>query len=110
MNIGGPAITHVMYADNIMLFTNAKRCETETLNECLELYCTWFGQRINKGKSGLVFSKLSQRGLRRDLKHILQMKCLKNDAMYLRASLFLTRHKSKDFKYLQDRLEAWLKG
>ena len=59
MNIGGPAITHVMYADNIMLFTNAKRCETETLNECLELYCTWFGQRINKGKSGLVFSKLS---------------------------------------------------
>ena len=71
MNIGGLAITHVMYADDIMLFTKAKRCETTTLNECLELYCTWSGQRINRGKSGLVFSKLSQRGLRRDLKHIL---------------------------------------
>jgi hypothetical protein len=106
MNIGGLAITHVMYADDIMLFMKAKRCETTTLNECLELYCTWSGQRINRGKSGLVFSKLSQRGLRRDLKHILQMKCLKNDAMYLGAPLFLTRHKSKDFKYLQDRLEA----
>ena len=110
MNIGGPAITHVMYADDIMLFTKAKRCETETLNKCLELYCTWSGQRINKGKSGLVFSKPSQRGLRRDLKHILQMKCLKNDAMYLGAPLFLMRHKSKDFKYLQDRLETQLKG
>ena len=39
MNRGGPDISHVMYADDIMLFSKANVREVEVLNGCLEKYC-----------------------------------------------------------------------
>ena len=44
-NIGGPAITHTMYVDDIILFTKATSREAMTLNDCLEKYCKWSGQQ-----------------------------------------------------------------
>ncbi len=58
MNVTGPAITHVMFADDLMIFAKAQRREVEIINNCLETYCLWSGQRINRDKSGLIFSKL----------------------------------------------------
>jgi hypothetical protein len=43
MNIGGPTITNVMYADDLMLFSKENLREVEALNECLENFCSWFG-------------------------------------------------------------------
>ena len=61
MNVGGPSFTNVMYADDIMLFAKASRREVVTLNTCLEKYCDWSGQLINRDKSGVIFSKLVSR-------------------------------------------------
>jgi hypothetical protein len=61
MNLGGPAFTHVMYADDLILFSKENRREATILNECLEKYCLWSGQLVNRDKSGLVFSKLVQK-------------------------------------------------
>ena len=61
LNIDDPSLTHVMFADDIMLFTRAKQNEVEVLNECLERYCSWSGQNINQDKSGIVLSKLIQK-------------------------------------------------
>ena len=47
MNLAGPAFTHVMFADNIMLFAKANRREAVVLNNCLETYCKWSGQLVN---------------------------------------------------------------
>ncbi len=58
MNTNGPTFTHVMYADDLMLFTKATTREVQVLDECLEKYCECFGQLINREKSGLIFSKL----------------------------------------------------
>lgn len=44
------------------------------------------------------------------VKQILNMKGLKPDADYLGAPLFLSKAPTKDFKYLQDRLDARLMG
>ena len=41
---------------------------------------------------------------------VLQMKVLKQDAIYLSTPLFLSRAPSKDFKFIQDQLEAQLTG
>ena len=61
LNIGGPSLTHVMFADDIMRFTRAKRNEVEVLNECLERYCSWSRRNINRDKSGIVLSKLTKK-------------------------------------------------
>lgn len=46
-SVGGPAITHVMYVDDIVLFSKACRREAATINHCLETYCSGLGQSLN---------------------------------------------------------------
>ena len=38
-SIGNTPIAHVMYADDIVLFSKACRREANTINDCLEKYC-----------------------------------------------------------------------
>ena len=52
-SLNGLAITHVMYADNIVLFSKATRMEAKAINECLDMYCKLSGQYINRSKFGI---------------------------------------------------------
>ena len=47
-SISGPTITHVMYADDIVLFTKATRRDASNLVWILEKYCSQSGQAINR--------------------------------------------------------------
>jgi hypothetical protein len=57
MNVSGPAITYVMFADDLMLFAKGNKREVGILNDCLDTYFLWSGQKINREKSGIIFSK-----------------------------------------------------
>ena len=57
-SIGNTPITHVMYLDDIVLFSEARMREANAINDCLEKYCRWSGQLLNKAKSRVIFSKL----------------------------------------------------
>jgi hypothetical protein len=70
-SIGSPAITHVMYADDIVIFSKATRNEASNLNHCIEKYCKWSGQLVNRNKSGLFFSKHTQKPIIRSIKQLL---------------------------------------
>uniref|UniRef100_A0A2N9FQS3 Reverse transcriptase domain-containing protein n=1 Tax=Fagus sylvatica TaxID=28930 RepID=A0A2N9FQS3_FAGSY len=110
MNTGGPDFTNVMFADDIMLFSKASCSDVQVLNSCLEKYCDWFGQLINRTKLGIFFSKLVQPDQKRRIKRLLQMKKALDNSTYLGVPLFSSRIVAKDFKYLQDKMEARLKG
>ena len=110
MNVAGPAFTHVMYADDIMLFAKANSSEVKILDDCLETYCEWSGQRINRNKSGIIFYKLVQRDKRREVKELLAMNKIQPNATYLGAPLFQSTSRIKDFKFLQEKLESRLLG
>ena len=58
-SIGSTPITHVMYADDVVIFSKACRREANVINDCLEKYCRWSGQLLNRAKSGIIFSKLT---------------------------------------------------
>ena len=108
-SISGPTISHVMYADDIV-FSKASRKDVESLVKILEKYCRWSGQAINRRKSGVFFSKHTHSHVRRSIKGILQVKNLKKEAVYLGAPMFMSRAPSKDFAFLEDKIEAKLLG
>jgi hypothetical protein len=110
MTVNGPAFTHVMYADDIMLFAKANSREVQILDNCLVTYCEWSGQRINRNKSGFICSKLVARDRKRDIKLLLDMKMVQSNVNYLGSPLFHSSSRIKDFKFLQDKLEARLLG
>lgn len=83
----GPPITHVMYANDIILFSKANAKDARCLVNVLDKYCIWSGQCVNKGKSGVFFSKHTQPQHQRTIKNIIQFKSLKKDTIYLGAPL-----------------------
>ena len=109
-SIGGPIFIHVMYVDDIVMFSKANRSEATFLNQCLETYSCWSGQLINRNKSGVFFSKHAQKSSLRSIKQELQMKSLKKYEIYLGAPMFLSCSRVKYFKFLHDKLESHLKG
>ena len=42
-SINGPTITHVMYADDVVLFSKACRKDASSLVKTIEKYCSWSG-------------------------------------------------------------------
>jgi hypothetical protein len=109
MNPSGLAFTNVMYADDIMIFAKASSREVKAFDDCIEKYCYWLGQLINREKLGLIFSKLVTRERKRAIKVELNMKSISQQSIYLGAPLFTSRNWSKDFNFLQTRLESRLK-
>lgn len=59
---------HIMYMDDIVLFSKATRKDAERLALCLEKYYKWSGQAINRGKSSIFFSKHTGPNYRRAIK------------------------------------------
>ncbi|XP_042988639.1 uncharacterized protein LOC122316171 [Carya illinoinensis] len=53
---GTPLISHLMYADDIIIFANGGNKSMRGLMKVLNLYENWTGQVLNKNKSAILFS------------------------------------------------------
>jgi hypothetical protein len=52
-----PSISHLLFADNVMIFSKANREEATVILRSLNIYAQWSGQRINFSKSAIFYSK-----------------------------------------------------
>ncbi|XP_028550676.1 uncharacterized protein LOC110092067, partial [Dendrobium catenatum] len=50
-------ISHLLYADDILIFAEASRYNAKLILKLLAEYCNWTGQRINCGKSTVLFNR-----------------------------------------------------
>uniref|UniRef100_A0A2N9GUD6 Reverse transcriptase domain-containing protein n=1 Tax=Fagus sylvatica TaxID=28930 RepID=A0A2N9GUD6_FAGSY len=100
------AITHMLFADDLVLLNSIKSKEVECLAECVSKYCSWSGQAVNLAKSGMFASRNVHRVVLNKIAEDWGCKKISLDAKYLGSPLFLTRRKSKDFEFLAERLEA----
>lgn len=57
ISIESSAITYVMYVDDIVLFYKTCRRDAISNNDCLDKYCNWSGQLVNRNKFGILFSR-----------------------------------------------------
>ena len=107
-----PPISHLMFADDMFLFCRAKIHEVETLKKCLAIYEKWSGQKVNLGKSGVLFSKNCSADSQAAILASLNMTKIQEDVKYLGNPLFVGRNKAASFdhirKKINDRLEGWM--
>lgn len=64
---GAPIFSHLLYADDIVIFANGSKTTIKNIAKILNQYGEWSGQEVNKRKSSIFFSKRFPQSRRRIL-------------------------------------------
>lgn len=63
-----PTISHLLYADGLLLTGMANQKSARAIWDCLDTFCRWSGQQVNRAKSSVLFSD----GMRREERRMIQ--------------------------------------
>lgn len=82
-----PVIIHLLFRGSFIVKANIR--EARVLNRCLEKYMLWSGQKINRGKSFIHFSKNFSGSAIVPICDLLQLKKLPAKAKHLGLPLII---------------------
>ncbi|PKI65221.1 hypothetical protein CRG98_014370 [Punica granatum] len=105
---GGPQISHLMFADDLLILLRATKANIRNVKSILDKFCSWSGQEVNRAKSGLFFSKNTMADERRNAKSIIGIRKLKDNSKYLGNPLFIKRKRKESFQFLIDKIKSKL--
>ena len=80
---GAPTLTHLLFADDLIIFAKADTKEAYELMSILNLFSGASGQRINTLKSGLIFGKQVPHQVRSQIGQIFNMQVWNDPGKYL---------------------------
>jgi hypothetical protein len=99
-----PAVNHLLFADDSLLFFHANNEGALEIKELLNKYCNASGQRINVDKSSVYFSKGCPGEVKEGIKGILEVDRETLNEKYLGMPADVGSSKNGAFKFLRDRV------
>jgi ribonuclease HI len=107
----GPEISHLMFADDLLLFGTASDNQMKCMLEVLKEFCQLSGQEVSQEKTSLLFSRNVDRGTRNNLIQRSGFSVTNEFGKYLGVPLVGRAPKRHDFNYLieqvSSKLAAW---
>lgn len=104
------SISHLLFADDVLIFCRANTREIRNVLKCLGLYCRWSGQAINFDKSGCFFSRNVMGQTKAQIKSYFQMKEVDKKMKYFGTPLFMARNKMSASEDLRKKIETIIEG
>ncbi|KAI0515959.1 hypothetical protein KFK09_008630 [Dendrobium nobile] len=103
-------VSHLLYADDVFLFSYAKLKSIKKVKNIICDYCAWTGQRLNPQKLAMIIGKTVDRRRRKKIARIMGIKQVE-EMEYLGTKFSLRRLMKADFQILLDKsmkiLNAW---
>ena len=106
----GPKLTHLLFADNSLLFCRATPDECSSVMALLSLYEEASGQKVNRSKTSIFFSKSTSEDLKVTIKCILGVQDVHQYEKYLGLPSLVGRDKRESFNYIKGRVWKKLQG
>lgn len=107
----GPTISHLLLADDMVLFGEATIQQAKIMKHCSDGFCTKSGQRVNYQKSAILFSKNTPIITQTNVAELLNIPKTEDLGRYLGVSSLHGRLKNDSFdsliKKIQGRLAGW---
>jgi hypothetical protein len=105
-----PAINHLLFADDLLLFGKASILEATSIKGCLDKYCSWLGQSINSRKSSIRFSKNTKPTTSSYILNILPFNPNPTCSIYLGLPILMGRSKREAFQSIIDSIQTKMEG
>ncbi|XP_038687586.1 uncharacterized protein LOC119986972 [Tripterygium wilfordii] len=106
----GPALSHLFFADDMVLFAEASVDQIKVVMECLNFFCASSGQRVSFQKSSIYVSKNVDQGVASDISRLSGIPLTDNLGKYLGTPSIHGRVSSKEYQYVVDRISSRLEG
>ena len=106
----GTKLTHLFFADDSLLFCRATSHDCQKMLEILSSYDRVSGQKLNRDKTTLFFSKSTPIDMQQKIMDDLGVTTLKNYDKYLGLPSMVGRNKRVSFEHLKQRVWKRLKG
>jgi hypothetical protein len=104
----GPSISHLFFADDLLLCAEASSSCFLTITRILEDFCLQSGQKVNLSKSKVFFSPNVNHILRHHLCDILGVSSTPNLGKYLGFPLSPNGRNTRDFDFVVEKVQAKL--
>ena len=105
-----PRLTHLLFADDNLLFCRANSHDCQKVLEILATYESVSGQQINWRRTFLFFSKSTSEEKKREIKEAFRILEILHYDKYLGLPSLIGKHKKASFDYIKERIWRKLQG
>jgi hypothetical protein len=105
-----PWITHLLFADDSLIFISANVASATRLNEILNIYNQASGQQVNRNKSSIYFSPCTSDTVRTEVKQVLDISVEAFCEKYLGLPTAVGRLTNDAFEYITDSAKGQMNG
>lgn len=107
---GGPRISHICFADDLILFAEASVSQVRVIRRVLEIFCMASGQKISLQKSKIYFSNNVTRDLENRISEASGIKSTKDLGKYLGMPILQKMINKETFGTVLERVSSRLSG